>query len=275
MKGTVFPPRFKHTSSLLKTGLHVFGGTGSGTLFNDVYLLEKLTEDLFTLGVASPRGSKVAPDALHAVESPPAAAKANNDAQLEALRQSLLFEKDAREKLETKLAGKEGDYLVALETTKRLEADLAKMEQQLRSEQEKRAKLDRSVKNEKEKRQKASSAQEALEQTIETQKTALEALEARFRALETSLNKEQTVRIEAEAEISRLKRKDSEAAESLEKMRREVDAVRRGGAALERQEARPDLSRMSPVELDAYEQEQMRIFTQISRLKVQLHRNRQ
>lgn len=134
MKGTVFPPRFKHTSSLLKTGLHVFGGTGSGTLFNDVYLLEKLTEDLFASGgVHSPRlMAKSAPD-LALVDAPAAAAAVAaakavaNDVQVEALRQTLQAEKEAREKLEQKLAGKEGDFLVSLETTKRLEADLAKV----------------------------------------------------------------------------------------------------------------------------------------------------
>lgn len=139
LKGTVFPPRFKHTSSLLKTGLHVFGGTGSGTLFNDVYVLEKLTEDLFA-GPVSPRVPPAA--AAAAAEKGRALSDANehplgtslregvarySDVQVELLRQSLQHEKEAREKLEVRLASKEGDYLIAMEATKRLESDLAKV----------------------------------------------------------------------------------------------------------------------------------------------------
>ena len=123
----MFPPRFKHTSSLLKTGLHVFGGTGSGTLFNDVYVLEKLAEDLFSGPLlAAEKGSDVALG-VSANSNMAIVVARQTDSQVEALRQSLQVEKESREKLAMRLASKEGDYLVALETTKRLEGDLAKV----------------------------------------------------------------------------------------------------------------------------------------------------
>lgn len=111
----------------------MFGGTGSGTLFNDVTLLENLTaDDLSGSGVSSSRDLRVGiggqpKTSSDTSESAPAAVRAMNDQQVEALRLALQSEKEARERLETKLAAKEGDYLVSLETTKRLEGDLNKV----------------------------------------------------------------------------------------------------------------------------------------------------
>lgn len=123
------------------------------------------------------------------------------------------------------------------------------------------------MKNEKEKRQKATSAKDALEQVVESQRTTLETFESRFRALESSLNKEQSVRIDAEVEISRLQRREADVSEALERTKRELENSRKQAAA-GRFEEKLDLSKMSMVELDAYEQEQIRLFVQITKLKV-------
>jgi hypothetical protein len=172
-------PRFRHTATLVgRSQLYIFGGSGSGILFNDLAVLE--TSGLVKLQTNSPTlrtsgtPSQSAPPApqligatvrptegnttvdglpsnIHVMQmflSASMALKAERQQREQAedalaeLRAALAGEQKAREKIEARRALVEGELMLEQEAHGKLEATRTKMEKELRKEQKKRRKLE-------------------------------------------------------------------------------------------------------------------------------------